>query len=57
MEAFSLLFCMLALYMSIDAVELRGPRFVGNTPVDGSCISVPFESKWTMQVVVRSDAQ
>ena len=56
MEVFPLLFCLLTL--PIDVVELlRGPQFVGNTLLDGSCISVPYGSKWTMQVEVQSETQ
>ena len=55
MDSFPLLLCLLAL--SVDAAELGGPHFVGETPLDGSCISVPHGSKWTMQVVVQSKTQ
>lgn len=55
MESFPLLLCLLAL--TVDVVVLGGPHFVGDTPVDGSCISVPYGSKWTMQVVVQSETQ
>ena len=55
MDSFPLLLCLLAL--SVGVVELRGPHFVGDTPLDGSCISVPYGSKWTMQVVIQSETQ
>ena len=50
-----LLLCLLTL--SVNLVEPSGPSFVGDTPVDGSCISVPYGSKWTMRVVVQSDTE
>ena len=44
----------------VDTVQLSSlerPHFVGETPLDGSCISVPFGTTWTAKIEAQSNSR
>ena len=58
MDSHSLLLFLLVLLVDVARpTPLMGPRFIGDTPPDGSCFSVPYGSKWNLHAVVQSDSQ
>ena len=64
MASFAILWssCLLAIlsYCMVCIAQLsplERPKFVEDTPVDGSCVSVPFGTTWTTSIVVQSDTR
>ena len=45
------------LIIIVKPSPIEGPRLVGDTPLDGSCISVPFGTTWTAQITAQSDSR